>query len=155
MVIHAESLRLRKVMYTLRRQNKIGECGALSVTSVPVGTFTPVRPRNGGAACNLDLDGDGLLPATDALVSTRYLLGFRNAARAQGITLDACVTNTTASRLNTAAAALAADSPLFLDIDGDGVAQGSTESLLLVRSLLGLTGTVTVAPPSDGYSARN
>ncbi len=113
----------------------------VSVTSVPVGTCAPARPRAGGAACNLDLDGDGLLTATDALIATRYLLGFRNAALAQGITFDACATNTGAAALNNAASLLLAGSPPIIDIDGDGLALGSTDGLLLLRSLIGLTGT--------------
>lgn len=117
----------------------------VSVTSVPVGSCAPARPRAGGTSCNLDLDGDGLLTATDALIATRYLLGFRDAALSQGITFDACATNTTASGLNGAAAALAAGSPPLIDIDGDGVALGVTDGLLLVRSLLGLTGTTATS----------
>ena len=113
----------------------------VSVTSVPVGTCAPARPRAGGATCNLDLDGDGLLTVTDALIATRYLLGFRNAALAQGITFGACETNTTAAGLNSAASLLMAGTPPALDIDGDGLALGSTDGLLLVRSLIGLTGT--------------
>ena len=113
----------------------------VSVTFVPVGSCAPTRPRAGGAACNLDLDGDGLLTATDALIATRYLLGFRDAALSQGITFDACATNTSAAGLNTAASLLAAGSPPSIDIDGDGLALASTDALLLVRSLLGVTGT--------------
>ncbi len=113
----------------------------VSVTSVPVGTCAPARPRAGGATCNLDLDGDGLLTVTDALIATRYLLGFRNAALAQGITFGACETNTTAAGLNSAASLLMAGASPALDIDGDGLALGSTDGLLLVRSLIGLTGT--------------
>ncbi|MEO7254167.1 MAG: hypothetical protein ABIZ64_08005 [Casimicrobium sp.] len=113
----------------------------VSVTSVPVGTCAPTRPRAGGAACNLDLDGDGLLTATDALIATRYLLGFRNAALGQGIAFDACATNTSAAGLTSAASLLLAGSPPVIDIDGDGLALGSTDGLLLVRSLVGLTGT--------------
>ena len=113
----------------------------VSVTSVPVGTCAPERPRAGGAACNLDLDGDGLLTATDALIATRYLLGFRGAALRQGITFDACATNTSAAGLSAAASLLVIGSPPAIDIDGDGAALASTDGLLLVRSLLGITGT--------------
>ncbi len=113
----------------------------VSVTSVPVGTCAPARPRAGGTACNLDLDGDGLLTATDALIATRYLLGFRNAALAQGIGFGACATNTSAAGLNSAAGLLMVGSPPVIDVDGDGLALGSTDGLLLVRSLIGLTGT--------------
>jgi len=113
----------------------------VSVTHVPLNTCAPMRPREGGAACNLDLDGDGLLTTNDALIATRYLLGFRNAALSQGITFGACATNTGAAGLNAAASLLAAGSPQAIDIDGDGLALGSTDGLLLVHSLLGVTGT--------------
>lgn len=128
----------------------------VSATHVPVGTCAPVRPRDGGGACNLDLDGDGLLTANDALIATRYLLGFRDAALAQGMAFNSCATNTSAAGLNAAGAALAAGAPPPLDIDGDGVALGSTDGLLLVRSLLGVTGTAatTGAVASPGGASR-
>ena len=127
-----------------------------SATHVPVATCAPVRPRDGGASCNLDIDGDGLLTATDALIATRYLLGLRGAALAQGITFDACATNTSATGLNTAISALATGVvPSPLDIDGDGAALATTDGALLIRAMLGLTGTAAttgVTAPAPGAS---
>lgn len=116
----------------------------VSATYVPPATCAPIRPREGGASCNLDLDGDGLLTATDALVATRYLLGFRGAALSQGISFSNCALNTTAATLTSAVAPLVAASPPALDIDGDGTARGSTDGLLLLRALLGITGPAAV-----------
>ena len=122
----------------------------VSATHVPSGTCAPVRPREGNASCNLDIDGDGLLTTIDALIATRYLLGFRNASLPLGITFSACATNTSASGLNAAASVLATGSPPVIDIDGDGVARGPTDGLLLLRGLRGLTGaaatTGAIAP---------
>ena len=114
----------------------------VSATHVPVATCAPVRPRDGGASCNLDIDGDGLLTVTDALIATRYLLGLRGATLARGISFDACATNTSVAGLNTAATVLATGAtPSPLDIDGDGVAPATTDGTLLIRAMLGLTGT--------------
>lgn len=118
----------------------------VSATHVPEATCAPVRPRDGGASCNLDLDGDGLLTVTDALIATRYLLGLRGAALARGISFDACATNTSVAGLNAAASALATGAtPSPLDIDGDGAALASTDGALLIRAMLGLTGTAATA----------
>lgn len=127
----------------------------VSATYVPVNTCAPVRPREGGASCNLDIDGDGLLTVTDALLATRYLLGFRNAALGQGITFDACATNTSAAGLNAAAATLSIGAPPALDIDGDGAANAATDGALLMRAMLGITGTAAtsgVVAPSPAAS---
>ena len=127
----------------------------VSATYVPVNACAPVRPREGGATCNLDVDGDGLLTVTDALIATRYLLGFRNAALVQGITFDACATNTSAGGLNAAAATLSIGAPPPLDIDGDGAAHAATDGALLLRAMLGLTGaaaTSGVVAPSPAAS---
>ena len=128
----------------------------VSATHVPVATCAPVRPRDGGASCNLDIDGDGLLTVTDALIATRYLLGLRGAALAQGISFDACATNTSVAGLNNAATALATGAtPSPLDIDGDGAARATTDGALLIRAMFGLTGTAATAgvtAPAPGAS---
>jgi hypothetical protein len=113
----------------------------VSVTSVPASTCAPVRPRLGGASCNLDVDGDGLLTATDALLAVRYLAGFRSNALIAGITFDTCATQTASAAIELALAALVAGPTPALDIDGDAKALASSDGLLLTRSLLGLRGT--------------
>lgn len=113
----------------------------VSVTSVPANTCAPVRPRLGGAACNLDIDGDGLLTATDALLIIRYLAGFRGSALTSGVSFDACATRTVAANIQTVLSALASGPTPALDIDGDAQLLASSDGLLLSRSLLGLKGT--------------
>ena len=125
----------------------------VSVTSVPANTCAPVRPRLGGASCNLDIDGDGLLTATDALLAVRYLAGFRSNALVAGITFDACATQTTPAAINAALALLVAGPNPALDIDGDAKTLASTDGLLLTRSLIGLRGmAATNGGPASGAS---
>lgn len=116
-----------------------------SVTHVPVATCPPVRPREGTATCSLDADGDGLLTATDALLVTRYLLGFRGNRLVQGVAANACALNTSAASLEAAMFPLLASSPPVIDIDGDGTASGTTDGLMLLRAMLGLTGTAATS----------
>jgi hypothetical protein len=113
----------------------------VSVTSVPANTCAPVRPRLGGASCNLDIDGDGLLTATDALLAVRYLAGFRGNALSTGIAFDACATRTVQATIEPVLAALVTGATPALDIDGDSKTLASTDGLLLTRSLIGVRGT--------------
>jgi hypothetical protein len=134
----------------------------VSVTSVPANTCAPVRPRLGGASCNLDLDGDGLLTATDALLAVRYLAGFRGNALTAGISFDACATQTASLVIEMAMAGLANVTPPKLDLDGDEKALATSDGLLLMRGLLGKRGTdaikgalATNASRSDWLAVRN
>jgi hypothetical protein len=127
----------------------------VSVTSVPANTCAPVRPRLGGASCNLDIDGDGLLTATDALLAVRYLAGFRNNVLTAGIGFDACATRTAAVDIQPALSALTTGPTPALDIDGNTLALASTDGLLLTRSLLGLRGAAVTNGAKGASATRN
>ena len=127
----------------------------VSVTSVPANTCAPVRPRLGGATCNLDIDGDGLLTATDALLAVRYLAGFRNTALTAGVSFDPCATRTAAVDIQPVLSALTAGAPPALDIDGNTQSLASSDGLLLTRSLLGLRGTAVTNGAKGASATRN
>ena len=94
----------------------------------------PVSPP----ACTLNVDGNGVVnAASDALLITRYLLGFRGGALTTSA-LGLSPTRTGATLENYIAT-------LNLDVDGDGVALAATDGLLLIRAMLGLTGNALIA----------
>ncbi|MGL4233058.1 MAG: hypothetical protein ACRDAM_06430 [Casimicrobium sp.] len=108
---------------------------------VPTATCATVRPRVGTAACSLDIDGDGFLTATDALLAMRYMLGFRGDALSQVVSSNACALNTTSSAIEAAIVPLLAASPPALDIDGDQQATEMIDGMLLLRAMVGRTGS--------------
>jgi uncharacterized delta-60 repeat protein len=84
--------------------------------------------------CALNADANQTIdPATDALLLARYLLGFHGDALTAGV-LGANPTRT-GQALETYLASL------NLDADGDGQALAMTDGLLILRAMLGLTGT--------------
>ncbi len=88
-----------------------------------------------GRTCNLDMDGDTLVTATkEGLVLLRGMLGLTDGASIAG-------TGITAGQW-------AAVRPFFnanLDMDGDTLLTSSKEGLVLLRAMLGFTGTATTA----------
>lgn len=84
-------------------------------------------------SCALNVDANQTIDsATDALLLTRYLLGLRgNALIAGALGLNA---TRTGQALETYLASL------DLDVDGDGQSLATTDGLLLIRAMLGLTG---------------
>jgi uncharacterized delta-60 repeat protein len=90
----------------------------------------PYNPQT----CALNADANQTVdPATDALLLTRYLLGFRGPALSNG----AVGPNPT----RTGQALEDYLGTLNLDVDGDGAAFAMTDGLLMLRAMLGLTGT--------------
>lgn len=99
----------------------------ICVTRLRGGPYNPLT-------CALNLDANATIdPATDALLLTRYLLGYRGDALTTGA-LGQSPTRT-GQALETYIASL------NLDADGDGQALAVTDGLLLLRAMLGLTGT--------------
>jgi len=91
-----------------------------------VGAFVP----------SLDVDNDGRFDApTDGLLILRYLLGYRGAA----LIADAVATNggerTSATEIENYLAAVLPD----LDIEGDSLRLATTDGMLILRHLLGLS----------------
>jgi uncharacterized delta-60 repeat protein len=88
--------------------------------------------------CALNADANLVTaPASDALLLTRYLLGLRGDALTNG----ALGTNPT----RTGQALETYLASLDLDVDGDGQALATTDGLLLIRAMLGLTGDALTA----------
>ncbi len=84
--------------------------------------------------CALNADANATVdPATDATVITRYLLSYRGTA----LTTGALGQNPT----RTGQALETYLASLNLDADGDGQALAMTDGLLILRAMLGLTGT--------------
>ncbi len=88
--------------------------------------------------CALNADAsDTITPSTDALLLARYLLGYRGNA----LTDDALGQN--ATRTGQALETYLAS--LDLDADGDGQSLATTDGLLILRAMLGLTGDALTA----------
>ena len=95
-------------------------------------TLPAAMPSN--TRCALDVDGNGTPDAaTDGVLLLRYLMGVRGAA------LIAGALGNGASR-NTAGAVESFLSGKSYDLDVDGAARGSTDAVMALRVLLGLTG---------------
>lgn len=110
-----------------------------------------------GSTCNVDIDGDGLVDSTDALLMLRRAAGVSGAALVANQSFRACASRTTGAAVanfidaqnNTSGPALA------MDIDGDGQVLASTDGLLLVRALLGLTGDAAITSALGPAATRN
>lgn len=88
--------------------------------------------------CTLNLDANPTIdPATDAILITRYLLGYRGNALTTGA-VGASPTRTNAEIETYLGTLMQAGQ---LDVDGDGQSSAMTDGLLLVRAMLGLAGT--------------
>jgi hypothetical protein len=86
----------------------------------------------------LDVDNDGLVnAATDGMLVVRYLLGMRGAALMNGLPIPSNAERRDASSITEYLDAIRAD----LDVDGVGGASAMTDGMLIVRYMLGLTGT--------------
>jgi hypothetical protein len=124
-----------------------------SVPQMPTAACAAVRPRVGTTACSLDIDGDGVLTATDALLAMRYMIGFRGDALSQLVASNTCALNTSSSAIEAAIVPLLAASPPALDIDGNQQVIDLVDGLLLLRVMQGQTGraaTNGLAQPQIG-----
>jgi uncharacterized delta-60 repeat protein len=106
------------------------------------------------ASCGLNADRNLLTaPSTDAMLVTRYLLGFRGDA----LTVGAIGANPTrtADEIVTYLDSLKNDPLKKLDLDGDGESLATTDGLLMLRAMLGLSGdaltTGAMGKPSAAY----
>jgi uncharacterized delta-60 repeat protein len=123
-----------------------GAPDAFCVARFTGGPFVP-------PACTLNVDGNGFVdPATDGVLIIRYLLGFRGSALATG------ALGGSPARTGTALESWIAG--LDLDADGDGgPPRAATDGVLLLRAMLGLTGSaltqgVTNAPSATRNAAQ-
>ncbi len=104
-------------------------------------TFCAARFQGGPYAtqtCTLNGDGNlALDPSTDALLVTRYLLGYRGDA----LTTDAVGASPTRTNAEIQTYLGTLMQAGTLDLDGDGQSLAMTDGLLLIRAMLGLAGT--------------
>ena len=110
-----------------------------------------------GSTCSVDIDGDGLVDSTDSLLAVRRLAGMTGSALVVGQSFRACASRTTASAVASFIDAQNTSSgpPLAFDLDGDGQVLASTDGLLLVRALLGLTGDAVITGALGPAATRN
>ena len=112
-----------------------------TVTTAPVTNNCTVTVTFGvvPAACTLDIDDDGFVrPTTDALLVLRRMLTLSNEALRGG------AYNPSGLRTDPVAMAALIDPMIVtktLDIDGNGSVTAATDGLLLLRALLGFSGT--------------
>lgn len=84
-----------------------------------------------------DVDGNGTTkPFSDALLAVRYLFGFRG-DKLLNEAIESTAIRKTANEIET----YLKDNLNYFDIDGDGETKPLTDGLLLIRYLLGFTGT--------------
>ena len=114
--------------------------GSYNVHLYGCGTYVP------GAACNVDIDGDGVFDASDAQLLLRRLLGFGGAALTASTSFRTCATRTTGANIAAFidAQRQSVSGAISLDIDGDGLVTPTTDGLMLLRVALGLTGDAVV-----------
>lgn len=94
------------------------------------------------ASCSLDFNGDGAVNTTDALLFSRWLLGFRNASLVSGITPYPA--GTTAANFATAVTNRVVLGQVH-DFDDNVAVDAATDGLLLLRLTQGLTGSAVTS----------
>ena len=124
-----------------------GSPDAFCVARLEGGPYTP-------PACTLNIDGNMAVDAaTDGLLIVRYLLGLRGAALT-GSAVGSNPTRNTAQIEGHLAGLLLAGT---LDADNDGQMLATTDGLLILRALLGLSDTALTAGAANSAhpNARN
>ncbi len=93
--------------------------------------------------CDLDLDSDNRLGATtDALLIIRQMLGLSGSALTQGAVASSGAMASPA-RIDSLVNAMRINGAL--DIDGNGVIDSQSDGLLILRAMLGMTGTAVTS----------
>ncbi len=133
---------------------KVTGCGASVANGiVTTGSISSacVVNVNFSRICSLDIDEDGQVSAeTDGLLMLRAMLGFSGSTLASGINiLDTPIAIERAYQRYQALA-----NSGVLDLDGDGVVSAVTDGLLLLRSMLGLTGSALTAGATGRQSTK-
>jgi len=133
-------------MLATKKQSSLQRFLALTVIGLHLFATALAWPQNTGngesSVANgamLDVDGNGVSDGlTDGLLLLRSLLGFTGATLIGGGVVAANCTRCTAEAIE------AFIQGLSLDVDGNGVNDGLTDGLLLLRLLLGFTGATLV-----------
>jgi hypothetical protein len=108
---------------------------------------------------NLDADGNGIAQgSTDGILIARYLFGFHGDALISGAVAPNA-TRTTATDIENYLFNGFPDSNLpyneMLDVDGNGIAQGSTDGILIARYLFGFSGDALINGAIGANATRN
>jgi glucose/arabinose dehydrogenase len=115
---------------------------AALVANYTAGAFVP----------NLDIDNNGALDAaTDGVLLMRYLLGFRDAALISGGAVGVGAERATAANIATYISAVVAN----FDVDGVGGTNATTDGVLAMRYLLGLTDAALINNARGTGSTRD
>jgi Protein of unknown function (DUF1566) len=93
-----------------------------------------------------DVDGDGSCTTADALLMTRYLLGFRGNVLTAGINLATNLPRSNATAIASYLQGIAA----ALDVDGDFEAKGTTDGLMFLRYNKQLSGSALTNGAKSG-----
>jgi hypothetical protein len=106
------------------------------------------------ATCNLDIDQDGhVTAATDGLMVLRRMLGLSGVALAAGAANPVGAQTDPEAMTNSINTMLASQ---LLDLDGSGGApNAATDGLMLVRAMLGFTGSAVTNGAISGAPPRN
>lgn len=113
-------------------------CEAATGDHIDMCVFKLHRGPYDAAQCALNADANKTIdPATDALLITRFLLGYRGDALTTSA-VGASPTRTNAEIETYLGTLMQAGK---LDVDGDGQSLAMTDGLLLIRAMLGLSGT--------------
>ena len=120
--------------------NGTGSCGATVAGATSARATFAVSPV---AARVLDVDANNAYDGpTDGVLILRYLFGLKGTA----LTANALGTGFTPARVaDPALANYLLDVLPYLDVDGNGKVDAMTDGLMLMRKLLGLTGTAITA----------
>lgn len=100
----------------------------------------------------LDIDAStSYLAASDGTLILRYILGMRGATLTNGVVLGAAATRTGDPEMS----AYLLDILPLLDVDGNGKVDALTDGLMIMRKLLGQTGTAITANALGAGATRN
>lgn len=121
--------------------------------TVPAAVSTLTATFTAGTfVASLDVDNDDRFDAgTDGLLILRYLLGYRGAALVAGVVASPGAERTTAAAIESYLAAVLPD----LDIEGDNLRLATTDGLLILRHLLGVTDDAALTNGAARPGSRN
>lgn len=123
--------------------------------TLPATNSTLTANFNTGAFVpKLDVDNDGFVDAaTDGVLILRYLLGFRGAPLIANAVAASGAERSSATAIAAYLAAIITD----LDVEGDSITRATSDGLLIMRYLLGLSGTAftnSAAQPGSRNAAQ-
>ena len=121
---------------------------AIKLNNVTVSQALPTLLARQPASCALDVDANSSINATtDGVLALRWMLGMTNTAATLG------ALGAGAARTDSIAIATHLNAQK-LDIDGDSSVDASTDGLLLLRALLGLSGNAVIGTAISPCATR-